>query len=84
VLSVSPTFYTGFESLNSVDGLWFTSKFNLITYLGREMESLETKMRRQLICEIFWILNKTIASGSFGGTHKIFEHTITTCYCILV
>jgi hypothetical protein len=23
VLSVSPMFYTGFESLNSVDGLWF-------------------------------------------------------------
>jgi hypothetical protein len=23
VLSVSPMFYTGFESLNSVDGLWY-------------------------------------------------------------
>jgi hypothetical protein len=29
VLSVSPMFYTGFESLNSVDGLWFTTRINV-------------------------------------------------------
>jgi hypothetical protein len=34
VLSVSPMFYTGFESLNSVDGLW--------CYLAGPIEKLAT------------------------------------------
>jgi hypothetical protein len=29
VLSVSPMFYTGFESLNSVDGLWSVNKIQI-------------------------------------------------------
>jgi hypothetical protein len=38
VLSVSPMFYTGFESLNSVDGLWATSSFFITTVSGKSME----------------------------------------------
>jgi hypothetical protein len=34
VLSVSPMFYTGFESLNSVDGLWY--------HLAGSIENLAT------------------------------------------
>jgi hypothetical protein len=36
VLSVSPMFYTGFESLNSVDGLWFNAG-------GRDLFKFEQK-----------------------------------------
>jgi hypothetical protein len=44
VLSVSPMFYTGFESLNSVDGLWGTpEKFRIwraiLTYDQPKMSS---------------------------------------------
>jgi hypothetical protein len=36
VLSVSPMFYTGFESLNSVDGLWSTFVGKIFTLGSRE------------------------------------------------
>jgi hypothetical protein len=40
VLSVSPMFYTGFESLNSVDGLW--SVLYIIYWLWRYPKPVDT------------------------------------------
>jgi hypothetical protein len=37
VLSVSPMFYTGFESLNSVDGLWSRGHSRCLCYTDRSI-----------------------------------------------